>query len=41
MRKIMNDKITEEQKEIMMKIGCQIGQGFLMHKPEFLTTLKN
>ena len=32
---------TEEQKEIMMKIGCQIGQGFLMHKPEFLTTLKN
>ena len=32
---------TEEQKEIMMKIGCQIGQGLLMHKPEFLTTLKN
>ncbi len=32
---------TEEQKETMMEIGCQIGQGFLMHKPEFLTTLKN
>ena len=32
---------TEEQKETMIEIGCQIGQGFLMHKPEFLTTLKN
>ena len=32
---------TEEQRETMIEIGCQIGQGFLMHKPEFLTTLKN
>ncbi len=32
---------TEEQKQAMMEIGCQIGQGFLMHKPEFLTSLKN
>ena len=32
---------TEEQKDAMEKIGCQIGQGFLMHKPEFLDTLKN
>ena len=32
---------NEEQKKAMMDIGCKIGQGFLMHKPEFLTTLKN
>jgi len=32
---------TEEQKKALMEIGCQIGQGFLMHKPEFLTSLKN
>tara|TARA_Y100000590_G_scaffold431448_1_gene546247 strand:+ start:5226 stop:6308 length:1083 start_codon:yes stop_codon:yes gene_type:complete len=32
---------TEEQKEVMTNLGCQIGQGFLMHKPEFLDTLKN
>jgi EAL domain-containing protein (putative c-di-GMP-specific phosphodiesterase class I) len=32
---------TEEQKQAMIEIGCQIGQGFLMHKPEFLTSLKN
>ena len=32
---------TEEQKKALMQIGCQIGQGFLMHKPEFLTSLKN
>ena len=32
---------TEEQKQALMEIGCQIGQGFLMHKPEFLTSLKN
>ena len=30
---------TEEQKASMVKIGCKIGQGFLMHKPEFLDTL--
>ena len=32
---------TEEQKQALMEIGCQIGQGFLLHKPEFLTSLKN
>ena len=32
---------TEEQKEVMTNLGCQIGQGFFLHKPEFLDTLKN
>lgn len=32
---------TEEQKQAMIEIGCQIGQGFLLHKPEFLSSLKN
>ena len=32
---------TEEQKKALMEIGCQIGQGFLLHKPEFLSSLKN
>ena len=27
---------TEKQRQAMIDIGCQIGQGFLMHKPEFL-----
>jgi len=31
---------TEEQKREMLKIGCEIGQGFLMHKPEFLNTFE-
>mgnify|MGYP001368798236 CR=1 FL=1 len=31
----------EEQKKQMLEIGCTIGQGFLMHKPEFIETLKN
>tara|TARA_B100001123_G_scaffold350982_1_gene401691 strand:+ start:1298 stop:2380 length:1083 start_codon:yes stop_codon:yes gene_type:complete len=31
---------TEEQKQSMINIGCPIGQGFLMHKPEFLETFK-
>ena len=31
---------TEEQKKAMMDIGCPIGQGFLMHRPEFLETFK-
>ena len=31
---------NEEQKKAMMDIGCKIGQGFLMHKPEFLETFK-
>jgi len=29
---------TENQKKAMMDIGCPIGQGFLMHRPEFLET---
>ena len=32
---------TEEQKKALMEMGCQIGQGFLLHKPEFLSSLKN
>jgi EAL domain-containing protein (putative c-di-GMP-specific phosphodiesterase class I) len=31
---------TEEQKKAMMDIGCPIGQGFLMHRPEFLETFQ-
>ncbi len=31
---------NEKQKEAMINIGCEIGQGFLMHKPEFLETFK-
>ena len=30
---------TEKQKNEMLKIGCNIGQGYLMHRPEFLKTL--
>ena len=41
MEKIGEGIETEEQKQALMEIGCQIGQGFLMHKPEFLTSLKN
>ena len=29
---------TQKQKQAMIDIGCPIGQGFLMHKPEFLET---
>ena len=32
---------TEEHKKHMLEIGCAIGQGYLMHKPEFIETLKN
>ena len=31
---------NEEQKEAMLKIGCEIGQGFLMHRPQFLDKFK-
>ena len=31
---------TEEQKKAMIDIGCPIGQGFLMHRPEFLETFQ-
>ena len=31
---------TEQQKQAMIDLGCPIGQGFLMHKPEFLNTFK-
>ena len=31
---------TENQKKAMMDIGCPIGQGFLMHRPEFLEAFK-
>ena len=35
---LMKNSIDEEQKQAMIDIGCPIGQGFLMHKPEFLET---
>ena len=31
---------TEEQKSAMIEIGCEIGQGYLMHRPEFIESLK-
>ena len=31
---------TEEQKSSMLEIGCEIGQGYLMHRPEFIESLK-
>jgi EAL domain-containing protein (putative c-di-GMP-specific phosphodiesterase class I) len=30
---------TEEQKKTMLEIGCGIGQGYLMHRPEFIETM--
>ena len=30
---------TEEQKQTMLKIGCEIGQGYLMHRPEFIESM--
>ena len=27
---------TEEDKKMMLDLGCQIGQGYLMHRPDFL-----
>jgi EAL domain-containing protein (putative c-di-GMP-specific phosphodiesterase class I) len=27
---------TEEDKKMMLDLGCQIGQGYLMHRPGFL-----
>ena len=30
---------TEEQKQTMLEIGCEIGQGYLMHRPEFIETM--
>tara|TARA_B110000014_G_scaffold264307_1_gene264837 strand:- start:11191 stop:12285 length:1095 start_codon:yes stop_codon:yes gene_type:complete len=31
---------TEDQKSQMLRIGCNIGQGYLMHRPEFLDSFK-
>ena len=31
---------TEEDKKMMLDLGCQIGQGYLMHRPDFLDSFK-
>ncbi len=30
---------TEEQKQFLLKAGCELGQGFLYHKPESLDSI--
>ena len=32
---------TEEDKSMMLNLGCKIGQGYLMHRPDFLDSFKN
>ena len=27
---------TEEDRQLMLGLGCKIGQGYLMHRPDFL-----
>ena len=27
---------TEEEKNMMIDLGCETGQGYLMHRPDFL-----
>ena len=31
---------TEEDKQMMLDLGCKIGQGYLMHRPDFLDSFK-
>ena len=31
---------TDDQKEKFIKIGCPNGQGYLIHRPEFIEDLK-
>ncbi|MDC1165264.1 EAL domain-containing protein, partial [Gammaproteobacteria bacterium] len=31
---------TEEDKQLMLDLGCKIGQGYLMHRPDFLDSFK-
>ena len=31
---------TEEDKQLMLDLGCKIGQGYLMHRPNFLDSFK-
>jgi EAL domain-containing protein (putative c-di-GMP-specific phosphodiesterase class I) len=31
---------TEEDKNMMLDLGCKIGQGYLMHRPDFLDSFK-
>ena len=32
---------TEEDKKMMIDLGCKIGQGYLMHRPNFLDSFKS
>ena len=31
---------TEEEKNLMIDLGCKTGQGYLMHRPNFLESFK-
>ena len=31
---------TEEEKNLMIDLGCKTGQGYLMHRPDFLESFK-
>ena len=31
---------TEDDKKMMLDLGCQIGQGYLMHRPSFLDSFQ-
>ena len=31
---------TEEEKNMMIDLGCKTGQGYLMHRPNFLESFK-
>ena len=31
---------TEEDRNLMLDLGCKIGQGYLMHRPDFLDSFK-
>jgi EAL domain-containing protein (putative c-di-GMP-specific phosphodiesterase class I) len=31
---------TEEDRQLMLDLGCKIGQGYLMHRPDFLDSFK-
>ena len=31
---------TEDDKQMMLDLGCKIGQGYLMHRPDFLDSFK-
>jgi EAL domain-containing protein (putative c-di-GMP-specific phosphodiesterase class I) len=31
---------TEDDKKMMLDLGCKLGQGYLMHRPAFLDSFK-